>query len=216
MKIFVPIKENSQRVFRKNFRKLNGVPLYIRLFEKLKDFEVYVDTDSEEIISELSKRYTNVTAYIRKKSLEGDEVSVCDLINNFITKFKLKKEWVCQVHVTSPFLKQETLNVVEVLSKNKKIDSIVSCNVLQTRFWKKEKYGYIPVNHNPTVLQQTQDLAEYYEENSLFYAFRADMFKKTNMRIGYLPHFYKTEFPENLDIDTEEDWSLVKKIAESN
>jgi CMP-N-acetylneuraminic acid synthetase len=34
------------------------------------------------------------------------------------------------------------------------------------------------------------------------------------MRIGSSPHFYETEFPENLDIDTEEDWSLVEKIAE--
>jgi CMP-N-acetylneuraminic acid synthetase len=216
VKIFVPIKENSQRVFRKNFRKLNGVPLYIRLFEKLKDFEVYVDTDSDKIIDELTARYNNVTAYKRKKSLEGDEISVCDLINNFITKFKLKKEWVCQVHVTSPFLKMETLNAVEILTKSPNFDSVVSCNILQTRLWKKENYGFIPVNHNPVVLQQTQDLAKYYEENSLFYAFRADLFKKTNMRIGSTPYFYETDFPENLDIDTEEDWSLVEKIAESN
>ena len=216
MKIFVPIKENSQRVFRKNFRKLNGTPLYIRLFEKLKDFDVYVDTDSDKIINELTTRYSNITAYKRKKSLEGDEVSVCDLINNFITKFKLKKEWVCQVHVTSPFLKMDTLNAVEILTKSPNFNSIVSCNILQTRLWKKENYGFIPVNHNPVVLQQTQDLAKYYEENSLFYAFRADLFKKTNMRIGSTPYFYETEFPENLDIDTEEDWSLVEKIAESN
>lgn len=216
MKIFVPIKENSQRVPRKNFREIQGTPLYLRLFEKLKDFEVYVDTDSEEIIEVLNSRYSNINAYKRKKLLLGDEVSVCDLINNFIDLFKLDKEWICQVHVTSPFLKIETLNEVEVLSKNSSFDSIVSCNLIQTRFWKKENYGFIPVNHNPMVLQQTQDLAEYYEENSLFYAFRADNFKKTNTRIGINPHFYKTEFPENIDIDTEEDWSLVKKIAESN
>jgi CMP-N-acetylneuraminic acid synthetase len=214
MKIFVPIKENSQRVFRKNFRKLQGTPLFIRLFEKLKDFDVYVDTDSKEIIDCLRKKYSNVTVYKRNESLVGDEVSVCDLISYFINKFNLKKEWICQVHVTSPFLKIETLNAVEVLTKNSNLDSIVSCNILQTRLWKKENYGFIPVNHNPVVLQQTQDLAKYYEENSLFYAFRAGNFLKTNMRIGSSPHFYETEFPENLDIDTEEDWSLVEKIAE--
>ena len=127
-------------------------------------------------------------------------------------------------------LNKFTYSIVNVLDENSKsgilnysvrenytkIDSIVACNVLQTRLWKKEDYGFIPVNHNPVVLQQTQDLVEYYEENSLFYAFRADMFKKTNMRIGRSPNFYKTEFPENVDIDTEEDWSLVEKIAESN
>jgi len=215
MKVFVPIKENSQRVHRKNFREIDGVPLYIRLFEKLKDFEVYVDTDSDTIIHELHKRYDNIKAYKRKKGLLGDEISVCDLIHSFINKFKIKNEWICQLHVTSPFLNPETLNEIEVLT-NLDYDSIVSCAVMQTRLWRKESYGFTPVNHNPALLQQTQDLPKYYEENSLFYAFRSDFFKKTNMRIGTRPYFYETEFPESLDIDTEEDWSLAEKIAESN
>ena len=47
MKIFIPIKEISQRVPKKNFRLFDGAPLYKHTLYKLKDFEVYVDTDSE-------------------------------------------------------------------------------------------------------------------------------------------------------------------------
>jgi len=215
LKIFVPIKENSQRVPRKNFRKVQGTPLYLRLFEKLKEFEVYVDTDSDEIIDNLSKRYDNVTAYRREKNLEGDKVSVCDLIFSFISKFKIEKEWICQVHVTSPFLEKETLEKVQSFT-DLEYDSIVSCNPIQTRLWRKEKYGMCPVNHNPVKLEQTQDLPIYYEENSLFYAFKSDMPIETGTRIGRNPFFYESIFPDNLDIDTEDDWKLVKKIAESN
>jgi N-acylneuraminate cytidylyltransferase len=49
VKVFIPIKENSQRVPRKNFRLLNGIPLYKNILSKLKDFQVFVDTDSNEI-----------------------------------------------------------------------------------------------------------------------------------------------------------------------
>ena len=50
MIIYIPIKQNSQRVPQKNFREFNGKPLWEHTIDKLKDFEVVVDTDSEEII----------------------------------------------------------------------------------------------------------------------------------------------------------------------
>ena len=49
MIIYIPIKENSQRVPQKNFREFNGKPLWEHTIDKLKDFEVVVDTDSQEI-----------------------------------------------------------------------------------------------------------------------------------------------------------------------
>ena len=55
MKIFIPIKEKSQRVPNKNFRLFNGIPLYKHTLYKLKDFEVWVDTDSDIILKEIEK-----------------------------------------------------------------------------------------------------------------------------------------------------------------
>ena len=94
----------------------------------------------------------------------------------------------------------------------KTYDSIAACNVYQNRLWRKESYGYIPVNHNPLKLEQTQDLSIFYEENSLFYMFNSDMFLKTNSRIGSNPYFWPCNYPENVDIDTENDWKLVETL----
>ena len=82
MNIFIPIKHNSQRVPRKNFRLLHGEPLYKHVLLKYTDFNVYVDTDSEEIYSELKSdtRFSNVNVFKRADHLIGDTVSVCDLI----------------------------------------------------------------------------------------------------------------------------------------
>jgi CMP-N-acetylneuraminic acid synthetase len=213
LKIFIPIKENSQRVPRKNFRIFNGLPLYKHTLYKLKSFDIFVDTDSKKIYDEINQdpELAHVTVYKREKKLTGDEVSVCKLIENFIRKFNIKNETLCQIHVTSPFLTLDTLE--RALQKVGDYDSVVSCNPLQTRLWRQEKYGMCPVNHNPTVLQQTQDLPVYYEENSLFYIFNSSGFLKTGNRIGLNPHFFETTFPENLDIDWESDWELAKVIS---
>ena len=49
MKIFLFIKDKSERLPNKNFLQLGGVELYKHTLLKLKDFEVYVDTDSKKI-----------------------------------------------------------------------------------------------------------------------------------------------------------------------
>ena len=214
MIIFIPIKENSQRVPGKNFRELLGEALYVRCLLKLEKFKVFVDTDSENIIKDIKNdsRLSHVTAYMRDPDLIGHEISVCKLIERFIDNHCIAGEDICQVHVTSPFLSTETLEKAIILMKE--YDSVVSCNSYQNRLWRKENYGYCPVNHNPMNLEQTQDLPVFYEENSLFYIFNSEHFLKTLSRIGLNPFFYVCSFPENLDIDTEDDWSLIKSLSE--
>ena len=90
--------------------------------------------------------------------------------------------------------------------------TIVSCNVVSSRLWRQENYGICPVNHNPLKLEQTQDLPKLFEENSLFYMFKSDNFLKTKSRIGLKPYFFQTNFPENIDIDWEEDWQIATSM----
>jgi CMP-N-acetylneuraminic acid synthetase len=209
MIIYIPIKQNSQRVPQKNFREFDGKPLWEHTIDKLKDFEVIVDTDSEEIITKcIDKKW--VLSYYRPEHLRGDEVSVVDLIKNFFDK-NPTDEWICQVHVTSPFLNVKHLKDLEEKSKTWEYDSAFSVDVIQNRFWRDEEYGLAPVNHNPMKLEQTQDLPPYYMENSYLYAFTSDVLKFGN-RIGKTPHILEVEFPYNLDIDTEQDWEIVKLL----
>jgi len=209
--VFIPIKHNSQRVPRKNFRLFNGVPLYKHTLLKYSNEKVFVDTDSDEIFDGIKSdiRLSNVEVYRRDQSLIGDTVSVCDLIKNFILKYDIKQP-IAQIHVTSPFLLASTVkSCYNIINE---YDSVASCNVLQVRLWRKEEYGFCPVNHNPAKLEQTQDLPEYYEENSAFYIFKPEVLIRTGNRIGQNPFFYELKDPENLDIDTEEDWAKIIRI----
>lgn len=214
MKLFIPIKENSQRVPGKNFRLLGDVPLYKYVLRKFNMFDIYVDTDSEKLMDEIieDSTLTHVIPFMRSPKLIGDDVSVSDLISNFLNTFILVKGVICQLHVTSPFLTPKTLaKALDTYLMNDN-GSVVSCNKLQTRLWRKESYGFTPVNHNPLKLQQTQDLPILYEENSAFYIFDADKFRKTNNRVDANPYFMPIFFPENVDIDTEDDWRLCEAL----
>jgi len=213
MKIFVPIKEYSQRVPRKNFRIFYGEPLYKHALLKFSKNQVYVDTDSEEVIKGIQDdaRLGHVLTYKRSRELVGHHVSVCDLIKNFIKRFEVQ-EPIAQIHVTSPFLNNKLLeDAAEYMSNH---DSVISCNIHHTRFWRKELYGYCPVNHNPVKIEQTQDLPPFYEENSAFYIFEPKVISSTGSRIGRNPYFYPIGVPHNIDIDTEEDWKIALNITE--
>ena len=85
MNIFIPIKHNSQRVHRKNFRRFGKEPLFKHTLLKYKNHNVFVDTDSQEVIDLIGqdKRLRHVNVFSRSESLIGDKVSVCDLIKDF-------------------------------------------------------------------------------------------------------------------------------------
>jgi len=210
MKIFVPIKQNSQRVPQKNFRTFKGEPLYKHSLLKYGDLEVHVDTDSDEIYKSINSdsRLSNVNVFMRDEALVGDSISVCDLILNFITRYNVHDP-IAQVHVTSPFLNADIIkDAYKYMTEH---DSVVSCNTYNSRFWRKEKYGFCPINHNPLRLEQTQDLPVVYEENSAFYIFKPSVVLSTSSRIGQNPYFYSISKPYNMDIDTESDWEAVLK-----
>lgn len=209
MIVYIPIKKNSQRVPRKNFRDFKGKALWENTIDKLKDFNVFVDTDSDSIFKTCEDKEW-VTCFYRRRHLLGDKVSVVDLLKNFVDQF-LINEPICQIHVTSPFLNTDHIKFALDKINNEGHDSVFSADVVRSRFWRKESYGYCPINHNPMKLEQTQDLPIYYMENSYLYAFLPKVLEYNN-RIGYNPYIMEIGFPYNLDIDTEEDWKLVNVI----
>ena len=207
MIVYIPIKENSQRVHRKNFREFRGKPLWEHTVDKLKDHEVYVDTDSNLILDSCLKKPW-VKAFYRSKDLQGDLISVVELLKDFVNRFSIKDS-ICQIHVTSPLLDINHINFIDWKINKEGYDSVFSVDVIQKRFWRQEKYGLCPVNHNPMKLEQTQDLPKLYCENSYIYAFKPEVLN-TNNRIGKNPFIFEVGFPYSLDIDTEEDWNILK------
>jgi N-acylneuraminate cytidylyltransferase len=88
--------------------------------------------------------------------------------------------------------------------------AIFSVNAFQSRFYNSKLEA---INHNPDELIPTQDLDIIYEENSNFYIFSKDQFiKNNNKRLGSESTPFITNIYESIDIDNQEDLTIVKKI----
>ncbi len=207
----VPIKGESERVPGKNLRNFCGRPLLDRVLEVLQETKhiqrIIVNTDSASI-AKLAQNFTKVCIHQRPLHLVGHTVPM-----NLVLASDLKllgEGHYLQTHVTNPMLTSTTVTkALQVyFSKLPECDSLFSVTRHQSRFFSADGQ---PLNHNPTILLNTQDLPPLLEENSCIYIFSYDSFfaNKEN-RIGRKPHLYPMPKLESLDIDTEDDFHLAE------
>jgi N-acylneuraminate cytidylyltransferase len=211
----LPMKGNSERVKNKNMRDFSGKPLYhvvmkILLASKYID-KIVINTDSDLIANDAKKNFKDQVIIIdRPKSIQGDFVSMNKIIEYDLEQ--LEGEHFLQTHSTNPLLKSETIDkAIEFYFDNiNKNDSLFSVTKIQTRFYDKDAN---PINHDPKELLRTQDLEPWYEENSNFYIFSKDSFKKAGKkRVGLKPQIFEVNKLEAIDIDEPEDFILAELL----
>jgi CMP-N-acetylneuraminic acid synthetase len=214
----LPMKGNSERVPGKNIRDFNGKPLFFHILESLAAsdyiYQVIVNTDSEQF-AEMAKGVSDkVKIHERPEAICGDFVSM-----NQVIKYDIENsdaEHFIQTHSTNPLLRVSTINkaikAYEDLDPN--FDSIFSVTKLQTRlFWETGE----AINHNPAELIRTQDLPPVFEENSNFFIFSKESFKKAgDKRIGLYPKMFEVNKIEAVDIDDENDFLIAEALQKLN
>ena len=210
---FLPMKLNSERVKDKNFTLINKKPLFFYILNTLQSVkhidQILIDVDSEVVIEKVKEYFDNVDFKLREDSLLDPSESVNKIIeSNF---HQIKNNFIFQTHTTNPLLTTNTINeALELYMENK--NSLFSVNSFQSRFYDQ---GLNPINHNPDELIPTQNLDFIYEENSNFYIFsKEDFIENGNKRIGNKSVHYITNKYESVDLDTEEDLELLKRILE--
>jgi CMP-N-acetylneuraminic acid synthetase len=218
-KIFFIIKEKSERIKNKNFQKISGIPLYKISLYKFKKFKVFVDTDSEKIISECKKdkNLKHVYCYKRDEKFINMEKSLTQsptplMIKNFLENFvKNEKEPIITSHVTSPFLKISSLK--KALDRIRDYDSVSSCEKIQN-FSYLENLKVKPINFDPRLIQKTQSLKKIIVLNGAFFVIKKKIFLNNGLqRISNNHFFYELTIPESLDIDYREHLFLARKLS---
>ena len=216
----LPMKENSERVPRKNFRKLSGKPLFFYIADTMKKTKCFkklvINTDSKKIADMASDRYDDwVVIHERSEELCGDQMSMNRIIEFDIQQLG-KESHFFQTHSTNPFLPAHYIVSALKEYKEKVIkgqhDSLFSVNALHTRLY---DLKLNPINHNPDVLVRTQDLEVIYEENSNFYIFSGRTFTATKCRIGQspCPFVMGSDRIYSLDIDDLQDWKFAEELT---
>lgn len=209
----VPMRHHSQRVPGKNYRLIAGKPLYQHVIENLLQVteisQVVVDTDSPEIMKGLAANFPQVRVIERPVALRADDLSMNEILIHDVQQ--LPEEHFLQTHSTNPLVSPGTIShaIRSYFDNLRNQDSLFAVTQIKIRLW--DANGQ-PINHNPDVLLQTQDLPPIYEENSCFYIFSKQNLITRRNRLGQQPALFEISREEAWDIDEEIDFQIVELL----
>jgi CMP-N-acetylneuraminic acid synthetase len=207
----VPMRHHSQRVPGKNYRLLEGKPLFQHIIETLLAVPeidtILVDTDSQPVIEGLGKDFPQVLVIDRPGHLCADQISMNEIL--IYDTSQLVADFYLQTHSTNPLLRPKTISkaIQTFLADFPKHDSLLSVTRMQKRLYDRNGQA---LNHDPNVLIQTQDLPPVYEENSCMYIFTRQNLARRHNRLGERPLMFEMDAAEAWDIDEEIDFDIVE------
>ena len=209
----LPMKGNSERVPGKNLRLFGGEPLFFHILKSLEKVEeidkIIINTDSIKI-KELASPFSKVIIHDRPASICGGHIPMNAIIDYDLSQ--VDDDFFLQTHSTNPLMQSDTIKkAIDIYFNNLKCyDSLFSVNKIQQRLYDK---NFIPINHNPLILKNTQDLDPIYVENSCIYIFSKKSFRNNgNNRLGINPYPFEICQQESFDIDTEDDFQIAENI----
>lgn len=206
----VPMRHHSQRVPGKNYRLLDGKPLFHHIIQNLlacpEIDQVVVDTDSPQVAEGLQQFFPQVRVIDRPEHLRADDIPMNEILA--YDTAQAPADFYLQTHSTNPLLRPATISraINAFLARYPAYDSLFTVTRLQTRLW--DQLGRA-INHNPAILLQTQDLPPVYEENSCMYIFTRQTLMARRNRLGDRPMLWEIDRAEAWDIDEEVDFAIV-------
>lgn len=213
---FVPMRHHSVRVVGKNYRLMDGKPLYHYIMESLLNVpeidRVVVDTDSPVVIEGLAKDFPQIETLLRPENLRADDVPMNEIL--MYDTSQIKADYYLQTHCTNPLLKSSTISeaIRALAEKSYMYDSLFSVTEVKKRYWDQLAR---PINHNQKILLRTQDLPPIYEENSCLYIFSREVLEKNHTRIGDRPLMYPIPAREAQDIDDELEFLVTEMLMKA-
>ena len=222
MKIFTIIKEDSKRIPNKNFVAVNGHPLWWHLLSELEGLDVTVNTDSQKFIRQLEEsnlksirvieRHQKHIDWENDKSIDSSPVE--DMLFDFCKTLD-RSEIVVLTHITSPFLKKQTIvDAVDMLQNNQNSKSIHSVHKIQDFVWVKKENRTSPVNFETDRVQQTQDLSPIFVSKGAFFIAKAGDILDQRKRLPEPLLFFSLDHVQSVEIDNFEDLEFARLLKE--
>lgn len=206
--VFLPVKGNSQRIENKNLKLLDGKPLFIHTLHKLVNSklfdEVYLDTESEEIIDAAIDIDCKILK--RDSSLASNKTNGNKLFKNQIAQ--VNADIYVQILATSPFILIETIkNAINNIIESDTYDSAVLVSKQKQYTWRNDKPEYDFIN-----IPNSSDLDDTVIETMGLYIVKKDIAHKNKRRIGEKPFLIEANPIEAIDVNYPEDFYLAELI----
>ncbi len=210
----IPAKGKSNRVKNKNLYKIRGKSLIYRACEKTLNCKtisnVYLDTESDAIIEDCKDLITvGLKVIKRPKELANNYIGANELMVWALHSIE-PCDLICQTFATSPMLTSKTMdNVINKFLSLKGHDSFFTVLKLQEYFWTEKNY---PMNFHVDRLPNSSELVPIFMETHGLYGIYPEVLLEGKTRIGKNSTMISIPKIESIDIDTEEDLEIARKL----
>ena len=221
MKIFTIVKEESKRIPDKNFADINGHPLWWHLLSELEGLDVTVNTDSQKFINQLRNSDLKSIKVIKRLQKHIDwennerlgSSPVEDMLFDFCRTIP-RSEIVVLTHITSPFLKKETIfTAINIIENDQKSKSIHSVHQIQDFVWLKQANVVTPINFSSDRVQRTQDLAPILISKGAFFIAKAGDILDQQIRLPQPLIFFPLDHIQAVEVDNFEDLEFARTLG---
>lgn len=209
----IPARGGSKGIPRKNLRSLAGRPLIsysiAAAFASLHRLDVFVSTDDDEIAAIARKLGSGVI--VRDPDYAHDQTTLDPVIFDGLQQacHMTGKQYdiVATIQPTSPLLRAQSLDAgIDMLLQDPGLDTVISACRDNHLTWGKSGEFYVP-NYEKRVNRQF--LPDVFRETGGFLLTRARIVTQ-NSRIGANVQLALLSHGEEIDIDSQEEWSLCE------
>ena len=220
-------RSGSKGLPNKNIKLMNGKPLIYYTINQAKKSNIFEDivisTDSEKI-NLIGRKYGINTIPLRNKKLSGDKIAKIHVIRDAFMKaekiFNKNYDLIFDLDVTSPLRNiQDIKNSLKLFSDNNCDNLLTVCHARKNPYFNMLEYKngkLVKVKNNNININSRQQAPKVFEMNASIYIWKKSILFKKNPFYRKKTILYKMPFSRSIDIDTLEDWDLVKYLMSYN
>ncbi len=213
----IPARGGSKGVLRKNVRMIAGKPLIAWSIEAAKQAtfvdKVILSTDDAEI-AEVAQVFDCDVPFMRKPELACDETSTNAVLIDALERMP-GYDWVLLLQPTSPLRSAEDIdNAIRICFENQAPSCVSVTLAEESPYWMYELNDsdcMRPLLTHQSV-ERRQDLPPVYSLNGAIYLAKIEWFLEHKTFITHETIAYKMPRNRSVDLDTEQDFQLLKFI----
>ena len=227
MKILCTIcaRGGSKGVRNKNIKNFLGKPLIYHTISQAKQIKKFTkivcSSDSINILKIANKNKVDYTL-LRPKFLSTDKAEKLKVIRHCLLNaeyfFKVKFDYIVDLDVTAPLrAKRDIYKIINIITKKKDAHNVLSLtpsrkNPYFNMVEIKNKNRLKIVKKTKKKIHSRQEAPLVYEINAGLYAWKRKNLIKSHDLINKNTHYFIVPNSRSIDIDTPEDFKIVKSL----
>jgi CMP-N-acetylneuraminic acid synthetase len=217
-------RAGSRGIKKKNLIKINNKPLIYFAVNKIIENRLRfncISTNSSEI-NKTSKKFGINSFFLRPKKISSSNVAKLEVWKHALKEsekfYKKKFEYFLDIEVTNPLITPKDLKIF--LNKFKKLKGKFDGMFCVRNSWKnpyfnilryKNKRFSTAIKHSKKIVSR-QMAPQTFDHVAAMYIFKSDYIRKTKNFLDGKLFPYKIPLNKSIDIDTYDDYSLVRKL----